>query len=290
MTSGAASYDSLLCDAAVALTAAGIDNARFEARLLLAHAAGITIEWLVAHGGETAPPAVAAALRGLTARRLRHEPMAYVLGEREFWGLPFKVTPAVLVPRPDSETLIEAALALMPGRTEPWRIADLGVGSGCLLLSLLREFPNASGVGLDASAEALAVTRANARSLGVEARLRLVEGDWRQPGWAERLGGPFDLLVSNPPYIETADIDGLMPDVGRFEPRLALDGGADGLDAYRAIVGEAPRLVAPGGHLLLEVGAGQAIEITCLLSDSGLHPGVPWKDLGGIERIVPATH
>ena len=290
MTSGAASYDSLLRDAAVALTAAGIDNARFEARLLLAHAAGVTIERLVAHGGEAAPSAVAAVLRGLTARRIRHEPMAYVLGEREFWGLPFKVTPAVLVPRPDSETLIEAALALMPGRTEPWRIADLGVGSGCLLLSLLREFPNASGVGLDASAEALAVTRANARSLGVEARLRLVEGDWRQPGWAERLGGPFDLLVSNPPYIETADIDGLMPDVARFEPRLALDGGADGLDAYRAIVGDAPRLVAPGGHLLLEVGAGQAIEIARLLSDSGLHPGAPWKDLGGIERIVPATH
>ena len=290
MTSGAASYDSLLRDAAVALTAAGIDNARFEARLLLAHAAGVTIERLVAHGGEAAPSAVAAVLRGLTARRIRHEPMAYVLGEREFWGLPFKVTPAVLVPRPDSETLIEAALALMPGRTEPWRIADLGVGSGCLLLSLLREFPNASGVGLDASAEALAVTRANARSLGVEARLRLVEGDWRQPGWAERLGGPFDLLVSNPPYIETADIDGLMPDVARFEPRLALDGGADGLDAYRAIVGEAPRLVAPGGHLLLEVGAGQAIEIARLLSDFGLHPGAPWKDLGGIERIVPATH
>lgn len=290
MTSGAASYDSLLRDAAVALTAAGVDNARFEARLLLAHAAGITIERLVAHGGEVAPPAVAVALRGLTARRIRHEPMAYVLGEREFWGLPFKVTPAVLVPRPDSETLIEAALALMPGRTEPWRIADLGVGSGCLLLSLLREFPNASGVGLDASAEALAVTRGNAQFLGVEARLRLVEGDWRQPGWAERLGGPFDLLVSNPPYIETADIDGLMPDVARFEPRLALDGGADGLDAYRAIVGEASGLVAPGGRLLLEAGAGQAIEIARLLSDSGLNPGAPWRDLGGIERIVPATH
>ena len=155
--------------------------------------------------------------------------MAYILGEREFWGLPFKVSPAVLVPRPDSETLIEAALALMPDRTEPWRILDLGVGSGCLLLTLLREFPNARGVGIDASAEALAVAQDNADALGVGAARGSSGGDWRQPGWAERLGGPFDLLVSNPPYIETAAIDGLMPEVARFEPRLALDGGADGL-------------------------------------------------------------
>ena len=290
MASGAASYDALLRDAAVALTAAGIDNVRFEARLLMAHAAGVAIEWLVAHGGEAAPPAVAGTLRDLTARRIRHEPMAYIVGEREFWGLPFKVSPAVLVPRPDSETLIEAALALMPGRTAPWRIADLGVGSGCLLLTLLREFPNAHGVGMDASAAALAVTQANAEALGVAARLRLVEGDWRQPGWAERLEGPFDLLVSNPPYIETAAIAGLMPDVARFEPHLALDGGPDGLVAYRAIAGAAARLVVPGGHVLIEAGEGQAPEISALLLIAGLRPGHPWKDLGGIDRIVPATH
>ena len=290
MASGAASYDALLRDAAVALTAAGIDNTRFEARLLLAHAAGVTIEWLVAHGGEAAPLAVAEALRELTARRIRREPMAYVVGEREFWGLPFKVSPAVLVPRPDSETLIEAALALIPGRTEPWRILDLGVGSGCLLLTLLREFPNARGVGMDASAAALAVAEANAEALGVASRLRLVEGDWRQPGWVERLAGPFDLLVSNPPYVETAAIAGLMPDVARFEPHLALDGGPDGLVAYRAISGEAARLVVPGGRVLIEAGEGQAAEISALLSTEGFGPGRPWKDLGGIDRIVPATH
>lgn len=290
MASGAASYDALLRDTAVALTAAGIDNARFEARLLLAHAAGVTIERLIAHGDDMAPPAVAEALRGLTARRVRREPMAYILGEREFWGLPFKVSRAVLVPRPDSETLIEAALALMPDRTAPWRIVDLGVGSGCLLLTLLREFPNARGVGMDASAAALAVTQTNAEALEVAPRLRLVEGDWRQPGWAEQLGGPFDLLVSNPPYVETAEIAGLMPDVARFEPHLALDGGPDGLVAYRAIAGAAARLVIPGGRVLIEAGEGQAPDISVLLSTAGFVPGRLWKDLGGIDRIVPATH
>lgn len=287
---GAARYDALLRDTAVALTAAGIDNARFEARLLLAHSGGVTIEWLIAHGDEAAPPAVVEALRTLTARRIRREPMAYVVGEREFWGLPFKVSPAVLVPRPDSETLIEAALALMPGRTEPWRIVDLGVGSGCLLLTLLREFPNARGVGMDASAEALSVAQGNADALGVGARTRLVGGDWRHHSWAGQLGGPFDLLVSNPPYIETAAIDGLMPEVGRFEPRLALDGGGDGLAAYRAIAGQAAGLVIPGGRILIEVGEGQVPDISELFSAAGFAVGSPWKDLGGIDRIVPATH
>jgi len=221
---------------------------------------------------------------------VRREPVAYILGEREFWGLPFKVSPAVLVPRPDSETLIEAALALLPDRAAALRIVDLGIGSGCLLLTLLREFPNARGVGLDASAEALAVAAANAEALGVEARLRLVGGDWRQPGWVERLAGPFDLLVSNPPYIETAAIDGLMPDVARFEPRLALDGGRDGLDAYRILAGAAAGLVATGGRVLIEAGAGQAFEISAFLAKAGFAVETPWKDLGGVERIVSATH
>ena len=290
MPTGAATYDTLLRDTAVALTAAGIDNARFEARLLLAHAAGATIEHLIAHGDDTAPPAAVEALRALTARRVRREPMAYIVGEREFWGLPFKVSPAVLVPRPDSETLIEAALALMPGRAEPWRIVDLGVGSGCLLLTLLKEFPNAQGVGIDASAAALAVASANAEALGVARRARLVDGDWQRPGWAERLEGPFDLLVSNPPYIETAALEGLMPEVARFEPRLALDGGRDGLSAYRAIADKAAGLVVPGGRVLIEVGEGQVSEISALFASAGFAVDRPWKDLGGIDRIVSATH
>lgn len=277
-------------DAAVALAAAGVDNVRFEARLLLAHAAGLTVERLIGHGRETAPTAVVEAMRACTARRVRREPMAYILGEREFWGLPFRVSPAVLVPRPDSETLIEAALALMPARTGPWRILDLGVGSGCLLLTLLREFPNARGVGIDASAEALEVARANADALGVGPRSTLMAGDWRQPAWAGRLGGPFDLLVSNPPYIEAAAIDGLMPDVARFEPRLALDGGPDGLVAYRAIAAAAAGLVVPGGRVLVEAGDGQATEISTFFRSAGFAVEAPWKDLGGIDRVVSATH
>jgi release factor glutamine methyltransferase len=245
---------------------------------------------LIARGAEPAPAAVAQRLRELTARRVLREPMAYILGEREFWGLPFKVSPAVLVPRPDSETLIEAALALMPDRQRPWRILDLGLGSGCLLLTLLREYPTASGVGMELSEEALAVAQANAEALGVGARARLISGDWRQPDWQQVLGGPFDLLVSNPPYIEAGAIERLMPEVARFEPKLALDGGPDGLVAYRTIATAAPALVAPGGRILVEAGEGQATEISKIFASAGLAMEVLWKDLAGIDRVVSAMH
>lgn len=279
-------------DTAVALTAAGIDNARFEARLLLAEASGLTIEQLVARGTDDVPANVAETARSLTARRVRREPMAYILGEREFWGLPFKVSPAVLVPRPDSETLIEAVLSLMPDRTRAWRILDLGLGSGCLLLTLLREYSQAQGVGLDASVEALAVAQENANALGVADRAQLIAGDWRRPNWVEALlealGGPFDLVVSNPPYIASAAVPKLMPEVSSFEPRLALDGGAEGFDAYQVIIAASPRLVTAGGFMAVEVGEGQVPEITRLFSTAGLSPQPPSKDLGGIDRIVTA--
>jgi release factor glutamine methyltransferase len=258
--------------------------------LLLAHAAGLSTEQLIAHGLDVAPASVAAALRSLTARRVQREPMAYILGEREFWGLAFKVTPDVLVPRPDSETVVEAALALLPDRVRGWRLLDLGVGSGCLLLTLLKEFPNATGVGLDISDKALGVAHANAEALGVAARATLVEGDWRRPDWADRLQGPFDLVVSNPPYIEAAAIDGLMPEVARYEPRLALDGGPDGLEAYRLIVAAGPKLVTRSGHLLVEGGEGQAPEIARVFASAGLTPLPFWKDLSGIERVIAARH
>ena len=279
-------------DTAVALTAAGIDNARFEARLLLAEASGLTIEQLVARGTDDVPANVVEMARSLTARRVRREPMAYILGEREFWGLPFKVSPAVLVPRPDSETLIEAVLSLMPDRARAWRILDLGLGSGCLLLTLLREYPQARGVGLEASAEALAVAQENANALGVADRAQLIEGDWRRTGWAEALlqalGGPFDLVVSNPPYIASAAVPKLMPEVSSFEPRLALDGGAEGFDAYQVIIAASPRLVTAGGFMAVEAGEGQASEITRTFAAAGLTPRPPWKDLGGIDRVVTA--
>ena len=282
------SYDALLRDTAVALTAAGIDNARFEARLLLAQASGFTIEQLVARGTDEVPAAVAESARSLTARRVRREPMAYILGEREFWGLPFKVSPAVLVPRPDSETLIEAVLALMPDCARAWRILDLGLGSGCLLLTLLREYPQAHGVGLEASPEALAIAQENAGALGVADRARLLAGDWRRPGWIERLDGPFDLVVSNPPYIASAAVPRLMPEVSSFEPRLALDGGAEGFDAYHTLIAASPRLVTAGGFMAVEAGEGQATEIARLFAAAGLMPRAPWKDLGGIDRVVTA--
>jgi len=282
-------YDALLRDAAVALTAAGIDNVRFEARLLLGQAAGLSVEQLVARGSDPVPAGVAVAMRELTGRRVRREPMAYILGEREFWGLPFKVSPAVLVPRPDSETLIEAALDLLPERERPLRILDLGVGSGCLLLTLLREYPKATGVGVDASPEALAIAGENAGMLGVASRARLMVDDWRQAGWTDRLGGPFDLLVSNPPYIETAAIAGLEPEVARHDPALALDGGADGLEAYRALADQAPAHLAPGGRIALELGAGQAAVVTALFAARGFSVSELRADLGGIDRALLLT-
>jgi release factor glutamine methyltransferase len=216
--------------------------------------------------------------------------MAYILGEREFWGLPFRVSPAVLVPRPDSETVIEAVLDLFGDRRRPLRILDLGLGSGCLLLTLLREYSLARGVGMDASAEALAVARANAESLGVAPRATLVEADWRQPGWAGRLGGPFDLVVSNPPYIESGALDGLMPEVALHEPRLALDGGPDGLAPYRIIAAEAAGLLVPGGWLVVEGGEGQDVDIAAIFATAGLRPIAPRKDLGGIARVMASQH
>jgi release factor glutamine methyltransferase len=256
----------------------------------LAKATGLSVEELIARGSEPASSAVVATLRSLTARRVQREPMAYILGEREFWGLPFKVTPAVLVPRPDSETLIEAALSLLADRQRAWRLLDLGLGSGCLLLTLLRELPQATGVGLEASAAALEVAQANAEALGVASRAALLQGDWSRPGWEEGLGAPFDLVVSNPPYVETQALPHLMPEVSRYEPRRALDGGPDGLDAYRAIGAAARGLLAPAGHLLVEVGRGQASDVAGIFGSQSLLPGIPWKDLGGIERVVGARH
>ena len=274
----------------MALTAAGIDNVRFEARLLLSHATGLPTEALISRGRDPAPPAVEEKLRTLTARRVRREPMAYILGEREFWGLPFKVSPAVLVPRPDSETVIEAALPLLADRTRAWRILDLGLGSGCLLLTLLKELPNARGVGLDVSRAALDVAQGNAQALDVAGRATLLHGDWGEPDWTRPLGGPFDLVVSNPPYIEAGTIDGLMPEVACYEPRLALDGGPDGLAPYRLIAAAAPQLIVLGGHLLVEIGEGQVVEITRIFEAAGLRLTARIKDLGGIDRVLRATH
>lgn len=270
----------LLAEGARALAAAGIERPRFEARLLLEHATGLARERLIAEPAARVPDAKMAAYRGLVARRAAREPMAYILGRAEFWSLAYAVAPGVLVPRPETETLIEAALRAFPDRARPLRVLDIGVGSGCLLLTLLHLFPSARGVGTDTSAAALACARLNAERLGVAARALLVATPW-----AAGVAGPFDLVVANPPYIPTAEIAGLAPEVARFEPRAALDGGPDGLAAYHAILPDLPRLLAPGGAALLEIGRGQHEALIPLAEAQGFAVATH-ADLAGIVRCL----
>ena len=217
----------------------------------------------------------------LVARRADGEPVARILGRREFWGLPFALAPATLEPRPDTETVVEAALGLVRGAGGAASILDLGTGSGCLLLALLSELPDAAGVGVDRSPAAAAAARRNARSLGLGDRARFVAGDW-----AEAISGRFDLVVSNPPYIATEHIEALAPEVRRHDPALALDGGADGLDAYRAIVADLPRLLAPSGVAVLELGAGQRDAVAGLARAAGLVVIGSNPDLAGTPRAL----
>lgn len=224
--------------------------------------------------------AAAAGLAQLAARRLAREPVHRILGRRAFWTLDLAITPAVLDPRPDTETLVEAALALA-GPRRPARILDLGTGSGALLCALLVEWPEAIGIGVDRSIEACRVARRNAEVCGLGARALIVAGDW-----GAGLAGPFDVVVSNPPYIPSDAIRGLDPEVRDHDPALALDGGADGLDAYRAIVPLAARLLGPGGLLAVEVGWTQAADVAELLVRAGLDDVGRRRDLGGRERVV----
>ncbi len=217
--------------------------------------------------------------RRLVARRTTREPLAYILGWQEFWSLRIAVSPATLIPRADSETLIEAALAARPAGIA--RVLDLGTGTGCLLLALLSERPAAWGLGIDRSPAAAALARANAVALGLNDRCAMVAADWAAP-----VAGRFDLVLSNPPYIESGTIAGLMPEVARFEPGSALDGGADGLDAYRTIVGSLHRLLAPGGLAVLEVGAGQHVALRALAEAAGFGTVGLRADLAGIVRAV----
>jgi release factor glutamine methyltransferase len=260
------------------LRQAGIDNPAREARLLLAHALGVAGNVVLDTAGHMPDT-----FNGLLARRLAHEPMALILGRQGFWTLDLEVSPATLIPRPDSETLVEAALAAFAGRA-PGRILDLGTGTGCLLLACLSEFPDAFGVGVDISPEAASLAARNARANGLAARAAFLGGDW-----ADALGGRFDLVLSNPPYIVSADIAGLMPEVARYEPASALDGGADGLDAYRRLAAMLPRLLAPGGVAVLELGQGQAEDVAGLAMAAGFAAPALRADLAGIPRALVLT-
>jgi release factor glutamine methyltransferase len=263
------------------LADAGIGSARQDARLLLSHVSGFTRAQLVTESETSLDSAMQARFDDLIARRVGREPVSHLLGSREFWSLSFVVNKAVLDPRPDSETLVNAALDLFPDMDAPLSVLDLGTGSGCLLLSVLNERPHATGVGSDLSSSALEVASLNAERLGLARRARFVRGDW-----GAAINGIFDLILCNPPYISSVDMVGLEPEVANFEPHLALEGGEDGLVAYRRLLPEIKRLLSPTGTGIVEIGAGQAESVVRIMAECGLALIEVREDLAGIKRCI----
>jgi release factor glutamine methyltransferase len=263
---------------------AGLETPELDARVLAGHALGLDHARLIADAGRELGAGEVRRLDELAARRLAGEPVARIVGVKEFWGLPFRMNGATLVPRPDTETVVEAALAALDcdgARTRHLRIADLGTGSGAILIALLSELPQAFGVGTDVSVEALTMARDNALRLGLSGRAAFIACDF---GAAAAEG--FDLVVSNPPYIPGAEIAGLAAEV-RHDPLVALDGGADGCAAYRAIAADARRLLRPGGHLVVELGLGAGAAVSLILGAAGFSVvGPPRRDLSGQERAL----
>ncbi len=276
-----ASLGDLLRHMSSRFTAVGIDTARLDARLLAAHVLGVNPAWVASHLDMVPTGPQAACLEQLALRRENREPVSHLLGWRGFWTLDLRVTRDTLDPRPDTETLVQAVLDRVPDRLAPLSIVDFGTGTGAILLALLSELPNARGLGVDKSPAALAVAADNALSCGMDERVRFEEGDWGMG-----IAGPFDVVVSNPPYIPDGDIDGLEPEVSRYEPRLALAGGADGLDCYRALLPHLARLVTPHGIVGVEVGQGQDVQVAALFDLYGLKKSRSVPDLAGISRCV----
>lgn len=272
------------------LQSVGIEPARLEARMLVGYAIGGGPERVLADRDRNLSFGEIKVLSQAVDRRTTQEPMAHILGTREFWSLNFKVTSDTLVPRPDSETLIEAVLERFTDSQAPLRILDLGTGSGCLLLALLSEFPFANGFGIDVSDGALSVARENATTLGFATRVKFATGDWRVPGWSEKLDGPYDLVISNPPYISDGAMGQLEDDVVKFEPHNALSGGADGLDAYRLIFSELPGLLKAGGVCAFEIGFDQGESVATFFEDAGFDLIGINTDLGGRDRAVLASN
>jgi release factor glutamine methyltransferase len=264
---------------------AGIDSAELDARTLIGAALNLDLTGLIASSARMLTASEAKRLGEYAQRRLAGEPVARIVGTKEFWGLPLKLSPATLVPRPDTETVVERALEILRAddmQHRALRIADLGTGSGAILLALLSELPHAQGIGTDISAEALATAQANAAQLNLATRARFIRCDY-----AIALSSTFDLIVSNPPYIRSAEIADLAIDVREHDPHLALDGGADGLAAYRALIPQSAALLAPGGALVVEAGQGQSDAIETLMTAAALTvDGRPKTDLAGIFRAV----
>jgi release factor glutamine methyltransferase len=266
---------------------AGIDSAETDARLLMAHALGIDRAELIANGERTLTLEQTKSIDALAERRLKHEPVARIFGRKEFWSLSLQISPAVLVPRPETETVIEAALDALvrdARQMERLRILDIGTGSGALLLALLSELPSATGTGTDISTAALEVARGNAGRSDLGTRCAFVACDI-----AAGVRGPFDLIVSNPPYVAHGEIASLAPEVRDYDPALALDGGTDGLNGYRAIAAQARGLLAPGGMVIVELGMGQEEAVRALFTKAGLSVAAARHDLAGIPRALSAT-
>jgi len=277
-----------LANATQTLERAGIPSARLDAVLLMAHALRLTREQVLFSGEKQLHDNEIAYFSSLIARRGAYEPVAYITGKKEFWSLDFSVTRDTLIPRPDSETLVEAALKRMRSentrtRAKPITILDIGTGTGCLLIALLKEIEAAQGIGVDNSEDALQIAKENAKRHGVDIRAKFI-----QSHWCDSIDGTFDLILSNPPYIAEGDMAALMPDVLRFEPRSALVAGADGLDAYRALSTQVALRLNPGGYACFEVGRGQAGHVSDLLAAQGLQGEPPEKDLSGAARCVVA--
>lgn len=264
------------------LGAAGIDNPDLDARLLLQHVLNISQVELLMNLNRMLSEDEVKALHAAIARREKREPVSRIIGRRAFWKSEFKVTPQTLDPRPDSETLVEAALKNVTA--PPARILDLGTGTGCLLLSLLIEWPNATGVGLDISEEAAGTARENARDLGLAMRAEFIATDWEKYSTPQ----PFDLVVSNPPYIAAAEIPALAPEVAQYDPAAALAGGEDGLDCYRSITARLKNWLKPGGFALFEIGHTQAREVKSLLAGEGMDVLHTVPDLAGSDRVIVA--
>jgi release factor glutamine methyltransferase len=276
---------STLGGVSAALSEAGFDEARRRARRLLAAALGLSAAEVLAHSDRMVTEDDGEKIASLLCRVLAHEPLSRILGVREFWGLEFALSADTLDPRPETETLVEAVLARLPERDRPYRFLDLGTGSGCLLLALLSEFPAARGFGIDRVFGAAATARRNAERLGLADRARFIVGDW---GTA-LAPKSFDVVVTNPPYIVSAEIARLPREVRDFDPLRALDGGADGLDACRAIAAGARCLLRPGGLLACEIGMGQDSSVAGIIAAGGLVIEDIVPDLAGIARCVIAS-
>ncbi len=268
---------------AAALTQGRFDEARRRARRLVAAALDLSPAEALARSDRMMTEDEGGRVAAMLRRTLAHEPLSRILAVREFWGLDFTLSPETLDPRPETETLVEAVLARLPERETPYRFLDLGTGTGCLLLALLSEYPAATGIGVDLAPGAVATAIRNAERLGLRARAEFVVGDW-----VARLEGGFDAVVANPPYIASAELPSLPPEVRDYDPPLALDGGADGLAAYRAIAAGLPRLLASRGFFAGEIGAGQKEAVAGIISAAGLVVGDILPDLAGIPRCVVA--